>query len=210
MMRVSRACTCCSCAWKHLSIPDCGSGECGALAAREAPELAIEVDSAGTAAYHAGSPPDARTVAAALRRGYALSHLRARVVETGDFSRFQLILRWTARTWRCAPARPGCRPGAPAPVLWTSPRTRNAARCPIRTTAERTASRTCWISWKRPRGDCWHTCASNPARPSRQGSFRTAGAGVLGRGRRPHHVGLGLATRGCRSRRGLKVRQRQR
>lgn len=63
-----------------------------ALAAREAPELALEVDSAGTAAYHAGSPPDARTVAAALRRGYELAHLRARVVETGDFSRFDLIL----------------------------------------------------------------------------------------------------------------------
>jgi protein-tyrosine phosphatase len=63
-----------------------------ALAAREAPELALEVDSAGTAGYHIGEPPDPRTRAAALRRGYDLSALRARVVEPGDFERFDLIL----------------------------------------------------------------------------------------------------------------------
>ena len=62
------------------------------LAAREAPELAIEVDSAGTAGYHVGEPPDARTRAAAARRGYSLESLRARVVEPGDFERFDLIL----------------------------------------------------------------------------------------------------------------------
>jgi protein-tyrosine phosphatase len=63
-----------------------------ALAAREAPELSLEVDSAGTAGYHIGEPPDPRTRAAALRRGYDLSALRARVVEPGDFERFDLIL----------------------------------------------------------------------------------------------------------------------
>jgi len=62
------------------------------LAAREAPELAIEVDSAGTAGYHVGEPPDARTRAAAARRGYRLDSLRARVVEPADFERFDLIL----------------------------------------------------------------------------------------------------------------------
>jgi protein-tyrosine phosphatase len=62
------------------------------LAAREAPELAIEVDSAGTAAYHMGEPPDPRTRQAAARRGYDLRALRARVVEPGDFERFDLIL----------------------------------------------------------------------------------------------------------------------
>ena len=62
------------------------------LAAREAPELAIEVDSAGTAGYHVGDLPDARTREAALRRGYDMSALRARIVEPGDFSRFDLIL----------------------------------------------------------------------------------------------------------------------
>src|SRR5579864_4640606 len=62
------------------------------IAAREAPELPIEIESAGTAAYHVGNPPDSRTRAAALRRGYDLSALRARVVEEEDFARFDLIL----------------------------------------------------------------------------------------------------------------------
>jgi protein-tyrosine phosphatase len=62
------------------------------IVAREAPNLGIEVDSAGTAAYHVGSPPDSRTRQAALRRGYDMSALRARVVEPQDFGRFDLIL----------------------------------------------------------------------------------------------------------------------
>jgi protein-tyrosine phosphatase len=62
------------------------------LAAREAPELALEVDSAGTAGYHVGEPPDPRMRAAAARRGYDLSALRARIVEPHDFERFDLIL----------------------------------------------------------------------------------------------------------------------
>ena len=62
------------------------------LAAREAPELTLEVDSAGTAEYHVGQPPDPRTRAAAARRGYDLSALRARTVESTDFERFDLIL----------------------------------------------------------------------------------------------------------------------
>jgi protein-tyrosine phosphatase len=62
------------------------------LAAREAPELPLEVDSAGTAGYHVGEPPDPRMRHAAARRGYDLSGLRARVVEPRDFERFDLIL----------------------------------------------------------------------------------------------------------------------
>ena len=63
-----------------------------AIVAREAPDLPIEIDSAGTAAYHVGAPPDSRTRQAALRRGYDMSALRARVVEPQDFGRFDLIL----------------------------------------------------------------------------------------------------------------------
>jgi protein-tyrosine phosphatase len=70
------------------------------LAAREAPDLAIEVDSAGTAAYHVGAAPDPRTRAAAARRGYDLEALRARVVEPGDFTRFDLILAMDADNLR--------------------------------------------------------------------------------------------------------------
>src|SRR6516165_8076250 len=60
--------------------------------ALEAPELGLEVDSAGTAGYHIGEAPDPRMQAAAARRGYQLQALRARIVEPGDFERFDLIL----------------------------------------------------------------------------------------------------------------------
>lgn len=53
---------------------------------------AVTVDSAGTHAWHAGSPPDARSVAHAARRGYDLSGLRAREVVEADFDQFDLIL----------------------------------------------------------------------------------------------------------------------
>jgi protein-tyrosine phosphatase len=63
-----------------------------AIAAREFPGLALEVDSAGTADYHVGEPPDRRTVAAARRRGYDLAGLRARQVTAADFTRFDHVL----------------------------------------------------------------------------------------------------------------------
>jgi low molecular weight protein-tyrosine phosphatase len=63
-----------------------------AIAAREAPELGIEVDSAGTAGYHIGSPPDERALEAARRRGYDMAALRARVIAPEDFELFDLIL----------------------------------------------------------------------------------------------------------------------
>ena len=52
----------------------------------------VTVDSAGTAAWHAGKAPDPRTCAAAERRGYRLDELRARQVQAEDFQRFDLIL----------------------------------------------------------------------------------------------------------------------
>jgi len=61
-------------------------------ARRHAPRLDIEVDSAGTHAYHVGEPPDPRTIAAATRRGIDLTGLRARQVLDDDFERFDLIL----------------------------------------------------------------------------------------------------------------------
>ena len=62
------------------------------IAAREAPELTLTVDSAGTADYHPGSPPDRRAQAAARKRAYDLSSLRARQVRAEDFAAFDLIL----------------------------------------------------------------------------------------------------------------------
>ena len=63
-----------------------------ALAEREFPGLDLEVDSAGIADYHVGEPPDRRTVAAARRRGYDLSALRARQVTPEDYQRFDYVL----------------------------------------------------------------------------------------------------------------------
>ena len=52
----------------------------------------IEVDSAGTHAYHIGNPPDERSQRTALKRGYKMDDLRARAVETLDFEEFDYIL----------------------------------------------------------------------------------------------------------------------
>src|SRR5688572_19187921 len=62
------------------------------LPAREFPELKREIDSAGTADYHVGEPPDRRAVAAARRRGYDLAGLRARQILPEDFQRFDHVL----------------------------------------------------------------------------------------------------------------------
>jgi protein-tyrosine phosphatase len=52
----------------------------------------VEVESAGTVDYHAGSPPDHRAQQSALRRGYDLSRQRARQLRASDFERFDLLL----------------------------------------------------------------------------------------------------------------------
>ncbi|MFT5085537.1 MAG: protein-tyrosine phosphatase [Lentisphaeria bacterium] len=52
----------------------------------------INTDSAGTAHWHEGKAPDSRTVAAAKRRGYDLSHLRGRQCKAEDFAGFDYIL----------------------------------------------------------------------------------------------------------------------
>ena len=62
------------------------------MAAQQAPNLSIEIDSAGTADFHIGAAPDLRSQRAALRRGIDLSGLRARQVTVDDFARFDLIL----------------------------------------------------------------------------------------------------------------------
>lgn len=62
------------------------------LLTQRAPTLRVEIDSAGTANYHAGAAPDLRSQRAALRRGIDISGLRARQVVAADFARFDLIL----------------------------------------------------------------------------------------------------------------------
>jgi len=62
------------------------------LLKKEAPGLKVEVDSAGTADYHVGAPPDLRSQRAAMRRGIDIANLSARQVGPDDFTRFDLIL----------------------------------------------------------------------------------------------------------------------
>ena len=52
---------------------------------------AVEVDSAGTAGYHAGDPPDARARAAGRRLGVEVGG-RARQFKHADFERFDYVL----------------------------------------------------------------------------------------------------------------------
>jgi len=52
----------------------------------------IKIDSAGTHAYHIGSPPDHRAQSAAIKRGIDLSSLRGRKVEHNDFKNFDYVL----------------------------------------------------------------------------------------------------------------------
>lgn len=62
------------------------------IVARELPERVVEIDSAGTHAYHVGQPPDPRAQRAALRRGIDLGPLRARRIAATDFSDFDLVI----------------------------------------------------------------------------------------------------------------------
>jgi protein-tyrosine phosphatase len=52
----------------------------------------IEIDSAGTHAYHIGEPPDHRARQAAARRGIDLSRIRGRQATAEDISRFDYVL----------------------------------------------------------------------------------------------------------------------
>ena len=51
----------------------------------------ITIDSAGTAGYHVGEPPDHRTLSEARKRDYPLHHA-ARRFTADDFDRFHLVI----------------------------------------------------------------------------------------------------------------------
>jgi protein-tyrosine phosphatase len=52
----------------------------------------IQIDSAGTHAYHVGEPPDKRAMQAARKRGIELGTQRARRVSLADFGEFDYVL----------------------------------------------------------------------------------------------------------------------
>jgi protein-tyrosine phosphatase len=60
---------------------------------------AIELDSAGTGAWHVGCPPDARAAAAAAARGIEMRGV-ARQVRPEDFEQFDLLLAMDAENHR--------------------------------------------------------------------------------------------------------------
>lgn len=51
----------------------------------------VHIDSAGTAAYHVGQPPDPRSIATALAHGIDIGHYRGRQIAAEDFIRFTHI-----------------------------------------------------------------------------------------------------------------------
>lgn len=52
----------------------------------------VEVDSAGTADYHVGEPPDERAIAEAKRHGIDISGYRGRQLAASDFREFDYII----------------------------------------------------------------------------------------------------------------------
>jgi protein-tyrosine phosphatase len=62
----------------------------GILTSKTSPELVI-VDSAGTAGYHVGNPPDPRSVEVAASHGVDISRQRCRRFSPADFDNFDYI-----------------------------------------------------------------------------------------------------------------------
>jgi protein-tyrosine phosphatase len=53
--------------------------------------IEVHADSAGTAAYHVGQPPDPRSIATAAAYGIDIGHYRGRQITVEDFTRFTHI-----------------------------------------------------------------------------------------------------------------------
>jgi protein-tyrosine phosphatase len=53
--------------------------------------LQVELDSAGTAAYHVGEQPDARAIRCCTNHGVSIANLRARQFRVQDFQEFDRI-----------------------------------------------------------------------------------------------------------------------
>ncbi len=62
--------------------------------------VSVKVDSAGTAAYHVGEPPDCRSQEVARKNGIDLSNQRARKFSTADFDRFDKIYAMDRSNYR--------------------------------------------------------------------------------------------------------------
>ena len=65
--------------FRHLMLKD-GTSE------------SFHLDSCGIGPWHAGSPPDRRSIAAAEKRGIDIGYIRARQITSADFHDFDLLL----------------------------------------------------------------------------------------------------------------------
>lgn len=72
----------------------CRSPTAEAVFRKKADEQGFDliIDSAGTGAWHAGEPPDARSIEAGEKAGYSFAGQSARQVEKNDFAKFDYIL----------------------------------------------------------------------------------------------------------------------
>lgn len=61
--------------------------------------LDVEVDSAGTAAYHVGELPDPRSMEVAMKNGIDISDQRARKFTVADFDRFDKIFAMDSQNY---------------------------------------------------------------------------------------------------------------
>jgi len=72
----------------------CRSPTAEAVFKHKAAEAGLDlfIDSAGTHGYHIGNPPDKRSQAAGVERGYSFKGLKCRRVHESDFEKFDYIL----------------------------------------------------------------------------------------------------------------------
>jgi len=78
----------------------CRSPTAEAVFRARAGDRDIQIDSAGTGAWHAGEPPDPRSRAEGERRGYSFAGQSARKVRQSDFTEFDYILAMDASNLR--------------------------------------------------------------------------------------------------------------
>ena len=69
----------------------CRSPLAEGILSNKLPTASYFIDSAGTAAYHVGNPPDPRSIVIAKKRGIDIRKQRARAFELVDFKRFDRI-----------------------------------------------------------------------------------------------------------------------
>ncbi len=71
----------------------------GILESKVNPDL-VYVDSAGTAGYHEGNPPDSRSIKVGLKNGIDISHQTSRKFNVDDFEKFDIIYAMDASNFQ--------------------------------------------------------------------------------------------------------------